>query len=100
MDPDMIPSAVPDEADLPRRAAPGPAGTRAPGSIPGPAPAGADRLGRAARGEPAAVRALLDGVGPVVYGFVYARVGGREDVAEDLVQDTFLEAMRSAPGFR
>lgn len=57
-------------------------------------------LTRAAAGEPAAVRALLDEVGPVVYGFVYARVGGHEAVAEDLVQDTFLEAMRSARTYR
>ena len=73
MNPEMIPAADADAADL---------------------------LGRAARGEPAAVRALLDDVGPVVYGFVYARVGGHEAVAEDVVQDTFLEAMRSAGTFR
>lgn len=60
----------------------------------------ADLLRRAAAGEPAAVRELLDGVGPVVYGFVYARLGGNEAAAEDVVQETFLEAMRSAPGFR
>jgi RNA polymerase sigma-70 factor (ECF subfamily) len=57
-------------------------------------------LAAAAAGEPAAVRSLLDLAGPVVYGFVLARVGGRQEVAEDLVQDTFLEAMRSAPTFR
>ena len=57
-------------------------------------------LARAANGDAAAVRELLDTVGPVVYGFVYARVGGNDGVAEDVVQDTFVEAVRSAHGFR
>jgi RNA polymerase sigma-70 factor (ECF subfamily) len=57
-------------------------------------------LQAAARGEPAAVRRLLDDAGPVVYGYVYARVGGDEQAAADIVQDSFLEAMRSAPTFR
>ena len=54
----------------------------------------------AAAGEEAAVQWLLDEVAPVVYGFVFARVGGAEAVAEDLLQETLLEAVRSAPGFR
>ena len=58
------------------------------------------QLVAAAAGEPAAVRGLLDTAGPVVYGFVLARVGGQPHVAEDIVQDTFLEAMRSAHTFR
>lgn len=57
-------------------------------------------LTRAADGDAAAVRELLDTVGPVVYGFVYARVGGNDGVAEDVVQETFLEAVRSASSFR
>ena len=57
-------------------------------------------LRAAARGEPAAVRRLLDEAGPVVYGYVHARVGGDDEVAADLLQETFLEAMRSAEGFR
>jgi RNA polymerase sigma-70 factor (ECF subfamily) len=57
-------------------------------------------LQAAAAGEPAAVRRLLDEAGPVVYGYVYARVGGNEQVAADIVQDTFVEAMRGADGFR
>jgi RNA polymerase sigma-70 factor, ECF subfamily len=55
---------------------------------------------RAARGEAAAARELLDIAGPVVYGFVYARVGGAQDLAEDLTQATFVEAMRSAKTYR
>lgn len=55
---------------------------------------------RAAAGEPEAVRALLDLAGPVVYGYVLARVGGDEAAAEDVVQDTFLEAVRAAASFR
>lgn len=57
-------------------------------------------LRAAAFGDPAAVERLLDEVGPVVYGFVHARVGGDEAAAADLVQETLLEAVRSAGGFR
>jgi RNA polymerase sigma-70 factor, ECF subfamily len=57
-------------------------------------------LQAAAAGDPAAVRRLLDEAGAVVHGYVYARVGGDEQVAADIVQDTFLEAMRGADGFR
>ena len=57
-------------------------------------------LQAAARGEPVAVRWLLDTAGPVVYGYVFARVGADEEVAADLVQDTFVEAMRGASSFR
>ena len=60
----------------------------------------AELLVGAAAGKPAAVRALLDRFGPAVYGFVYARVGGRPEVAEDLLQETFIEAVRSAATFR
>ena len=54
----------------------------------------------AAGGDPEAVRALLDSIGPVVYGFVFARVGGDEPAAQDLLQETLIEALRSAPTFR
>jgi len=57
-------------------------------------------LAAAAAGEPAAVRALLDATGSVVYGFVYARVGGDAAAAEDIVQETYIQAMRSAHTFR
>ena len=57
-------------------------------------------LAGAAAGEPEAVRALLDHAGSAVYGFVYARVGGDATVADDVVQETFIEAMRSAHTFR
>lgn len=59
-----------------------------------------DLLLRAAAGDRDAVRRLLDEAGPVVYGFVFARLGGKAAVAEDIVQETFLEAVRSARGFR
>ena len=52
-----------------------------------------------AAGEAAAVRQMLDTTGPVVYGFVYPRVGGDEAVAEDIVQETYVEAVRSAGTF-
>jgi RNA polymerase sigma-70 factor (ECF subfamily) len=57
-------------------------------------------LSGAAGGDPDAVRALIDSVGPVVYGFVFARVGGDEPTAQDLLQETLMEALRSAPTFR
>ena len=57
-------------------------------------------LDGAARGEPEAVRGFIDAVGPTVYGFVFARVGGNEAVAEDLLQETLVEALRSARTFR
>jgi RNA polymerase sigma-70 factor (ECF subfamily) len=60
----------------------------------------AARLAAAAAGEPDAVRWLLDEVAPVVYGFVFARVGGDEAAAEDMLQETLLEAVRGAQNFR
>lgn len=61
---------------------------------------GAALLVAAAAGDAAAVRELLDTVGPIVYGFVFARVGGDEPTAEDIVQDTLIEALKSAATFR
>jgi RNA polymerase sigma factor (sigma-70 family) len=57
-------------------------------------------LSRVVAGDAAAVRALLDDAGDVLYGFVFARVGGDGPTAEDIVQETFLEAVRSAHTFR
>jgi RNA polymerase sigma factor (sigma-70 family) len=59
-----------------------------------------ERLGAAAKGDPAAVRWLLDEVAPVVHGFLYARLGGDRVVAEDLLQETLLAAVRAAESFR
>ncbi|HML00371.1 MAG TPA: sigma-70 family RNA polymerase sigma factor [Acidimicrobiales bacterium] len=57
-------------------------------------------LQEVAEGKPAAVRRLLDDVAPIVHGFLYARVGGNGGVAEDLLQDTLLEGVRSAASYR
>lgn len=57
-------------------------------------------LTRVLNGESDAVRALLDDTGDVLYGYVFARVGGNAATAEDIVQETFVEAMRSAHTFR
>jgi RNA polymerase sigma-70 factor (ECF subfamily) len=62
--------------------------------------ADAEVLRGAARGDPASVRHLLDEAGPVLYGFVFARVGGDAAAAEDVVQETLLEAVKGATGFR
>ena len=64
------------------------------------APPDGEVLVKAAGGGGDAVRHLIDEVGPVVFGFVFARVGGDRDAADDIVQDTFVEAMRSASTFR
>jgi RNA polymerase sigma-70 factor, ECF subfamily len=60
----------------------------------------AELLRAAAGGDPAAVRWLLDEVAPTVFGFLYARVGGDRAVAEDLLQETLLEVVRSADRYR
>lgn len=66
----------------------------------GPRSADVALLSDAASGKPEAVRRLLDDAGPVVYGFLFGRVGGNPSVAEDLVQETLLEAVRSSHTFR
>ena len=75
---------------------PVPVGARAGGD----ADADVARLRAAASGDPRAVRWLLDDVAPTVFGFLYARVGGDRPVAEDLLQETLLEVVRSAADFR
>lgn len=45
--------------------------------------------------EPAAFRRFYDRVLPVVYGYMLRRCGGREDVAMELTQETFVSAVRS-----
>jgi RNA polymerase sigma-70 factor, ECF subfamily len=57
-------------------------------------------LAAVADGDAAAVATLLDEVAPTVYGFILARVGGKEIVAEDLLQETLLEGLRSRHTFR
>lgn len=59
-----------------------------------------DRLVAAAGGDRGALRWLLDEIAPVVYGFVFARVGGNQPAAEDIVQDTLVESLRGAANFR
>lgn len=59
-----------------------------------------ESLRAAAAGDAGAVRWLLDEVAPIVHGFLYARVGGDVTAAEDLLQETVIEAVRSAAGFR
>lgn len=56
-------------------------------------------LADAAAGKPKAVARLLDDVAPIVYGFIYARVGAAQ-VAEDLLQETLLEGLRGKHTFR
>ena len=71
-----------------------------------PSPASGDRsgdlalLGGVVARDPVAVRRLLDEVAPIVHGYLFARVGGDQGAAEDLLQETLLEAVRSASTFR
>ena len=58
------------------------------------------RLRAAAGGDPRAVHWLLDEIAPTAFGFLYARVGGDRGVAEDLLQETLLEVVRSASDYR
>jgi RNA polymerase sigma-70 factor (ECF subfamily) len=60
----------------------------------------ADLLRAVAAGDPDSVRTLMDEHLPSVYGFVLARVGGNEDIAEDIMQETLIEGVRSADSFR
>jgi RNA polymerase sigma-70 factor, ECF subfamily len=70
--------------------------------VPAPAPLERERelLAGAAAGQADAVAWLLDQVAPIVFGFLFARVGGDEAAAEDLLQETLLEAVRGAGAFR
>lgn len=45
-------------------------------------------------GDPVAFRAFYTGALPIVFSFLYHRVGGRRAVAEDLTQETFVAAVR------
>lgn len=45
--------------------------------------------------DPDRFRTFYDDVLPVVYGFLLRRTGGREDVAMDLAQETFLAGVRA-----
>jgi len=63
-------------------------------------PSEVELLAAAVSGGTEAVRWLLDEVAPVVYGYLYARMGGDQQSAEDLLQETLLEAVRGASAFR
>jgi RNA polymerase sigma-70 factor, ECF subfamily len=45
--------------------------------------------------DPERFRTFYDELLPVVYGFLLRRTGGREDVAMDLTQETFLAGVRA-----
>lgn len=63
-------------------------------------PEDAGLLRDAARGDHRAARIILDEHMPIVYGFVYARVAGNGAIAEDITQETLMEGLRGAGGFR
>lgn len=51
-------------------------------------------VGRAAQGDRAAIERIYAAEVDALYAFVHPRVGGRPDVAEDVVQAIFLTAFR------
>jgi RNA polymerase sigma-70 factor (ECF subfamily) len=53
-----------------------------------------------ATGEPAAVQTLVTLYSDDVYRFVYNQVGGSVQDAEDIVQETFVAALKAIPHFR
>ncbi|MEO7804934.1 MAG: RNA polymerase sigma factor [Actinomycetota bacterium] len=57
-------------------------------------------LAEAAKGDRSAASALVEETGAVIYGFIYARLGGHSDSCEDVLQSTYLESIRSAATFR
>jgi RNA polymerase sigma-70 factor (ECF subfamily) len=54
---------------------------------------------RALFADPAAFRVWYERTFPIVYGFLFARCGGMEDVAAELTQQTFVDAVRQRAGF-
>ncbi|HET7650093.1 MAG TPA: RNA polymerase sigma factor [Gammaproteobacteria bacterium] len=59
----------------------------------------ADLIERARQGEPAAHAALFDRFGRAVYNLA-RRLLVKPDLAEDVLQDTFVEVLRQLDGFR
>jgi RNA polymerase sigma-70 factor (ECF subfamily) len=50
--------------------------------------------------DEAQFRAWYEGVLPSVYGYLFNRCGRNQDLAEELTQQTFVEAVRGRDGFR
>lgn len=57
-------------------------------------------LRAAAKGDEEAAAEIVDAHLPVVWGYILPRVGGDEAVGEDILQETLLEALKGAKGFR
>ncbi len=66
----------------------------------GPSSPEAALMGRLARGDPNAAEELVADHADALYRFVYHQVGGIVQDAEDIVQETFLAAVRQAGRFR
>lgn len=69
---------------------------------PGPQPSerDAEMLERLRGGDPTAMADLYDRYFNRVYSLVFNQVDRNKEVAEDIVQETFLAALRSAKGFK
>lgn len=60
----------------------------------------AELITRLRRGDPIAMEHLYDTYFDRIYSLVFNQIGRDRAAAEDVVQDTFLAALRSAKGFR
>lgn len=67
---------------------------------PSPVEQDADMLKRLHDGDRAAMAELYDRYFDRVYSLVFNQVDRNREVAEDIVQDTFLAALKSAKGFK
>jgi RNA polymerase sigma-70 factor (ECF subfamily) len=67
---------------------------------PSPVEQDADMLKRLHEGDRAAMAELYDRYFDRVYSLVFNQVDRNREVAEDIVQDTFLAALKSAKGFK
>ncbi|HSG64575.1 MAG TPA: sigma factor, partial [Gammaproteobacteria bacterium] len=55
---------------------------------------------RLLRGDEATFREVFDGFFPKLYRFALARLGGNEDEARDVVQETFCKAFERIDTYR
>ncbi len=65
----------------------------------GPNVEGGELVAKLQHGEPAAVLELYNAYGGRIYALVFNQVAGDRDAAQDIVQETFLAALKSAGKF-
>ncbi|MFO8143849.1 MAG: RNA polymerase sigma factor [Dehalococcoidales bacterium] len=58
-----------------------------------------DLMGKLSRGEPEAILALYDAYFERIYSLIYNQVARNKEAADDIVQETFIAALKSAGKF-